>query len=48
MNNIVERILGCERGTFPIKYLGIPIKPSKLTKEDWRTLIENFNKKLEG
>lgn len=48
MNNIVKCILGCQKGEFPIKYLDNPIKLGKLKREDWRTFLEKFNKRLEG
>lgn len=37
----VERILGCIRGTFPIKYLGVVLMINKL-KEDWTRIIEKI------
>lgn len=30
----MERILGCNKACFPIKYRGVPIRERKL-KEDW-------------
>lgn len=44
---IVEKILGCSRGEFPIKYLGVPVRRTKL-KEDWTRIIKHIQKKLEG
>jgi hypothetical protein len=34
-------------GTFPIKYLGVPINPSWLHVIDWLPLVEKNNKKLD-
>ena len=36
----------CQIGTFPIKYLGVPISPSKLHVKDWIPLVEKNQKKL--
>jgi hypothetical protein len=33
--------------TFPIKYLGVPLSPSRLHVADWLPLIEKTNKKLD-
>lgn len=38
--SIIEKILRCGKGKFPILYLGIPIRPEKLRREDWMGLIE--------
>jgi hypothetical protein len=34
-------------GSFPIKYLGVPVSPSRLHVVDWLPLIEKTNKKLD-
>lgn len=31
---IIEKIIGCPRGVFSIKYLGVPLRETKLRKED--------------
>ena len=33
-------------GSLHITYLGLPIKPTSLTKEDWQLLIERIEKRL--
>lgn len=33
-------IFNCQVGTFPIKYLGVPVSPSRLHIADWVPLIE--------
>lgn len=32
---IVERILRCNRGEFPMKYVGVALRLTRLMKEDW-------------
>lgn len=39
---IVEKILGCSRGEFPMKYLEVLIKKTSLKKEDWSNMIEKI------
>ena len=34
-------------GTFPIKYLGVPVRPSILHVSDWMPLIDKSMKKLD-
>lgn len=34
MGLFMERIIGCSAKTFPIRYLGVPIREIKLKKED--------------
>lgn len=45
---MVGRILGCRVGTFPINYLGVPIRLVKVKRMDWNVLIEKLYKRLEG
>lgn len=33
----------CQVGIFPVKYLGVPISPSRLKISDWLRLIEKGN-----
>jgi len=39
-------IFNCQVGTFPIKYLGVPVSPSRLHVKDWEPLVEKNEKKL--
>lgn len=41
---IIEKILGCIRERFLIKYLGVPLRDTKLRKEDWTGIIERIQK----
>ena len=40
-------LFNCQIGTFPIKYLGVPVSPSKLHVADWTHLVEKNKKKLD-
>ena len=40
-------IFNCQIGLFPIKYLGVPVSPSRLKIKDWLPLVEKGNKKLD-
>jgi hypothetical protein len=40
-------IFNCQVGLFSIKYLGMPISPSRLHVIDWTRLEEKLNKKLD-
>jgi hypothetical protein len=39
-------LFNCQIGFFPIKYLGVPVSPSKLHVKDWNPLVEKNEKKL--
>lgn len=39
-------LFNCQIGSFPIKYLGVPVSPSRLHVADWNPLIEKNEKKL--
>ncbi|KAK1275589.1 hypothetical protein QJS04_geneDACA012807 [Acorus gramineus] len=40
--------MGCPVGSFPTKYLGLPLVKGRLTKESWTPLVEHFEKRLSG
>jgi hypothetical protein len=40
------QIFGCDLGTYPFKYLGIPMHHRKLMNKDWKYVEERFQKKL--
>jgi hypothetical protein len=42
----MAELFNCQIGFFPIKYLGIPVSPSKLHVKDWNPLVEKNEKKL--
>jgi hypothetical protein len=39
-------IFGCEIGTFPFKYLEIPIHFRKLKNGEWKSVEDRFERKL--
>ena len=39
-------MFNCQLGTFPIKYLGVPVSPSRLHVIDWLPLEEKSKKRL--
>ena len=39
-------LFGCERGSLPFKYLGIPIHYRKLRNNEWKGLEDRFEKRL--
>ena len=41
-------ILGCSVGSFPIKYLGIPLHHDKLRREDVQPLVDKILKRMAG
>lgn len=44
---VYAEIFNCQLGSFPVKYLGVPISPSRLHVVDWAPLVEKCYKKLE-
>ena len=41
-------VLGCRMGSFPIKYLGIPLHYDKLRREDIQPLVDKIMKRMAG
>lgn len=39
-------LFNCQTDTFPLKYLGVPVNPSRLHVKDWAPLEEKNMKKL--
>jgi len=44
---VYAEIFNCQIGFFPIKYLGVPVSPSRLHISDWSPLIDKSSKKLD-
>jgi hypothetical protein len=42
----IAELFNCEIGIFPIKYLGVPVSPSRLHVKDCKTIVEKNAKKL--
>ena len=40
------QLFGCKEGSFPFKYLGIPMSQHKIANKDWEQLETRFQKKL--
>jgi hypothetical protein len=41
-----KQLFGCKKGSYPFRYLGIPIHYRKLNNKDWETIDERIEKKL--
>jgi hypothetical protein len=39
-------VFNCQIGSFLIKYLGVPVSPSRLQVKDWTPLVEKNDRKL--
>jgi hypothetical protein len=39
-------LFGCESGSFPFKYLGIPVHFHKLKNGEWKLIKDRFEKRL--
>jgi hypothetical protein len=39
-----EQLFGCKKGSFPFKYLGIPMHHGKLNNKDWEMIEERIEK----
>lgn len=44
----VAHMINCQKGFFPLTYLGIPLRPTRLFNDDWKLLINKFNRRLAG
>jgi len=42
----VFALLHCKVGNFPFAYLGLPHKPTSLSKADWQPLLDRINERL--
>ena len=40
------QLFGCQIGSYPFKYLGIPMHYRKLSDADWKIIEERFERKL--
>jgi len=47
-NNNYARLFCCNIGSFPIKYLGVPLHFAKLKREDIQPVVDNFIKRVAG
>ena len=45
---IMEIILDCSRGTFPLTYLRLPLSSKSPRRRYWLPLIEKIERKLDG
>lgn len=45
-NSVIIVIFSCKEDSFPARYLEIPIKPDKLTKQDWAPLLDRLEIRL--
>jgi hypothetical protein len=45
-NSQIADLFNCQVGAFPIKYLGVPVSPSRLHVKDWWPIVEPNEKKL--
>jgi hypothetical protein len=41
-----EQLFGCKKGSYPFRYLGIPMHYRKLNNSDWKIIEERIEKKL--
>ena len=46
--NDYSELFGCRVGTFPFRYLGLPMHYKKLRNSDWKTIEERFEQRLSG
>jgi hypothetical protein len=41
-----EQLFGCKKGSYPFRYLGIPMHYMKLNNNNWKMIEEQIEKKL--
>jgi hypothetical protein len=46
MQGEYSSIFGCQSGTYPFKYLGIPMHHKRLSNSDWKIIEQRIEKKL--
>lgn len=42
----IANIMNCQVGVFPLKYLGIPVAPKKLTIDQLAVVVQKVEKKI--
>lgn len=47
LSQVYAEIFNYQIGLFPIKYLGVPVSPSRLHVSDRMPLVDKSNKKLD-
>lgn len=47
-SQFISDVWGYKEESFPIKYLGLPIKHEKLKKQDWNPLFDGLESKLDN
>jgi hypothetical protein len=47
MQDEYSNIFGCQCGTYPFRYLGIPMHHRKLSNNDWKIIKQWIEKKIE-
>jgi hypothetical protein len=43
-----SKLFGCQLGSLPFRYLGIPMYFRKLGNKDWKAIEDRFEKRLSG
>ncbi|WVZ49622.1 hypothetical protein U9M48_000963 [Paspalum notatum var. saurae] len=46
--NDYSELFGCKLGSFPFRYMGLPMHDRKLNNSDWKHIEERFEKRLIG
>ncbi|WVZ51089.1 hypothetical protein U9M48_002268, partial [Paspalum notatum var. saurae] len=46
--NVYSELFGCRSGSFPFRYLGLPMHYRKLGNRDWKHIEERFEQRLSG
>jgi hypothetical protein len=45
---IYSSLFGCKLGSYPFRYLGIPMHYRKLANNDWKAIEKHFEKRFSG
>ncbi|KAL5543164.1 hypothetical protein UlMin_010874 [Ulmus minor] len=45
---ILAAVVGCEKGSWPMKYLGLPLGGNPNSTEFWNPVVEKVGKMLDG
>mgnify|MGYP000887156866 CR=1 FL=1 len=46
--DMTSNVLGCPTGSFPIKYLGMPVSYANLKISDWEFIVSKYLKRFEA
>lgn len=48
MVTLTRALYGCKQESLTIRYLGVPLRPDRVTRGNWALILDNLERRLEG